>query len=131
MAESKKVGILEAEFRERVVDDLTKISDNQTVMTTCFDKLDKKLDLHIQKMDYELGGIQKMDEEQNTLIAEHIAGVETLKQMSATHDAKDEARFLQLEAPFRWVKTTLKLIAIVTPIVGATYGALVALGVIK
>lgn len=48
-------------------------------------ELDKKFELHKQKMQYEIAKINELDDHQNKLIDEHIQGVNTLKDMHVAH----------------------------------------------
>ena len=68
---------------------LNKISDQVTEQTKVIANLDKKVDLNIQKVQYELEKIHTLDEQQNQLIDKHIAGVNTLRAMH--EDAAFEA----------------------------------------
>ena len=72
--------------------------------------LDKKLDLHIQKTEYELKEINKLDQIQNEQLALHIQGVDTLKKLYESHEKADVERFASLEAPSKWLKFTAKLV---------------------
>ena len=85
--------------------------------------LDKKLDLHVQKMDYELSGIRVMDEQQNKLIDQHIEGVKTLRSIFEAHEKVDEkhfqdmssvlsARITVLEAPRKWIWQGFKYLSL-------------------
>ena len=86
--------------------------------------LDKKLDLHIQKTEFELKRINEQDEHQNRLLDEHIAGVNTLKELLEAHDRKDEVKFAKLEAPQKWWKMTSRITVKLVVSVGAIAGAL-------
>lgn len=99
-----KVLDLEKEFRKTVIEELKNIRISQDSLEECVDTLDKRVELHIQKTEYELASLNKMDQKQNELLAEHIAGVEgnresirALRVLAESHDNKDEARFAELE----------------------------------
>lgn len=85
--------------------------------------LDKKLDLHIQKTEYELQKINSLDEEQNEQLALHIEGVKTLKALYENHREESHRRLDALEEP-RKVLATIKRWLIG---VGALAGAVVAI----
>lgn len=84
--------------------------------------LDKKLDLHIQKTEYELKRINELDDVQNRLLDQHIEGVNTLKKMYEAHEADDLERFQKLEAPRRWAQFTVKVFITVGSIAAAVAG---------
>lgn len=64
-----------------------------------FSKLDKKLDLDIQAINFQLKSINKLDDHQNQLIDEHIEGVNTLKNMYALLKEEHDSRLKALEEP--------------------------------
>ena len=77
-------------------------------------ELDKKFELHEQKMQFEIEKINELDDHQNKLIAEHIAGVNTLRDMHRSHRKEAhqmikkladtcDARLSKLEEPSPWV----------------------------
>jgi hypothetical protein len=104
---------------------LNKISEQVTEQTKVMAKLDKKVDLNIQKVQYELEKIHVMDAEQNKLLDAHIEGVKTLKKMHDDHLEESDTRFEKLEAPRKWLKMTKNIILVV----GAL--AVAMLGIIK
>ena len=61
--------------------------------------IDKKLDLHIQKTEYELEAINRLDHEQNEQLRLHIEGVQTLKSLYDNHREESQARLSSLENP--------------------------------
>lgn len=65
----------------------------------CVNKLDKKLDLTRQEMKYEIKAINKLDEQQNKELAEHIEGVNTLKAMHKDMREHFDTRMTKLEEP--------------------------------
>ena len=93
--DNKKLLELEKEFRETVVSELARISKTQEDVQEELSDISKNLDLHTQKMGYELVLLRQMDDKQNILIDEHIAGVNTLKDLYELH----EARLAKLEVP--------------------------------
>lgn len=79
--------------------------------------LDKKLDLHIQKTEFELQKITNQDEIQNQLLDQHIAGVNTLKQIHLAHVEHNNLQFEKvdreieaLKEPAKWIRNTTKLV---------------------
>lgn len=78
--------------------------------TQCMQKLDKKLDLHIQKMTYELSNINELDQQQNALLDEHIKRT-TLA----------EKRLDTLEEPRKYIRTTAKIVMTIGAVAGAVY----------
>lgn len=90
---------LEKQYKELVIDELRKIADRQEATSKCISKLDKKLDLHIQKTEYELKAINSLDEQQNKLIDQHIEGVKGVIKLVETHNKAYEKRFQALETP--------------------------------
>jgi dynactin complex subunit len=102
---------------------LKKIASNSDETHKAVVALDKKLELHIQRTEFELNRINELDANQNKLLDEHIAGVNTLKNMYETHEKKDEERFSQVMAPAKWLLNTLKVVTIT----GGAAGALAAI----
>ena len=88
-------------------DAIEKVSDRALAIQEQVIKLDKKLDL---------------DEQQNKLLDEHIAGVNTLKEMHLSLKEEHDARLKELEQPKKfkeWLKKDLKyLLTIIGLIVG-------------
>lgn len=83
--------------------------------------IDKKIDLHIQKTEYELGAINALDEHQNTLLDEHIRGVRTLEKMLEAHERKDMDMWVKVTAPQTWWIQTVKLIGQASVIAGFVF----------
>lgn len=113
----------------------------ESVQSTSTDvkELDKKFELHKQKMEYEIEKINQLDAKQNTLIDEHIEGVDTLKQMHVAHreethkmikeltdycekqNKATDRRLERLEAPSNWMvwlKTNKKIVMAVVAAAG-------------
>jgi len=101
-------------FETIVVDELTALTKSVTSM-------DKKMDLHIQSTQYELKAINQLDEQQNTILAEHVAGVNTLKDLLVSHEAKDQKMFETLAAPTRWLGATVKVAGGISVFAGLVY----------
>lgn len=83
--------------------------EHRAETASSFSLLDKKVDLHIQKTEYELARINDQDEIQNKLLDQHIEGVNTLKKMFEVHEQQDIARFQKIEEPRRAIKYVTKL----------------------
>jgi len=92
--------------------------------------LDKKIDLNIQRTEYELKAINKLDEHQNELLAEHIAGVNTLKGIFESTQKVNEARLEKLETPGMVLKGVLKGLGVAGAIGTAIAGILKLISVI-
>ena len=109
---------------------LIKISDQVTDQGKILTKLDKKVDLNIQKVEYELSNIHETDQVQNKLIEEHISGVQTLQGIYVEHKKENDVRFEALEAPRKWLKTTKKILLVLGSIAAAVFGILKLFSVI-
>lgn len=99
---------------EEIIGLLSRMMDEQRDARTenmkAFSDLDKKVDLHVQRTEYELKSIHEQDAIQNKLLDQHIEGVNTLKRIYDAHDASNNARFSELEKPRQYLKTTTKLL---------------------
>lgn len=87
-------------------------------------KLDKKMELHVQKTDYELENIHRTDEAQNEILKEHVEGVNTLKKIQETYKEKTDKRLNKIERPFVWLKDTWKLLIALGTASAAIYAAI-------
>lgn len=96
-----------------------------------FSDLDKKVDLHIQKTEYELKNIHEQDAVQNKLLDQHIEGVNTLKKMFERHDKEDRERFAKLEEPRKFIKTVTRIVLWTGGIGTAVMGVLELLAKLK
>jgi len=94
---------------DEIIKLLRRISDSSDVMQENIVSLDKKVDLHIQRTEYELKRINELDEHQNRLLDQHIEGVNTLKKWCDQHEQANRERFEMLEEPAKWIKTTVKI----------------------
>lgn len=90
--------------------------------------MDKKLDLHIQKMDYELSDIKQTNTVQNEVLEQHhqrsdeLARDNDLREQAIRGDmAEHEARIENLEAPQKWAKTTWKVLLGLGALAAATF----------
>lgn len=103
---------------------LKRIESKSDCMSQSLATFDKKLDLHIQKTEYELRRINEMDEIQNKLLDQHIEGVNTLKKMHEAHEKIDLERFDRLESPRKWFKDSAKVLIAIGTFAGAVAGFL-------
>lgn len=84
--------------------------DARTENMKAFSDLDKKVDLHIQRTEYELKSIHEQDAIQNKLLDQHIEGVNTLKKIYDVHEASNNTRFAKLEEPRKFLKSATKAV---------------------
>ena len=106
---------------DEILSILSKMVDEQrehrSETARSFAELDKKVDLHVQKTEYELKRINDQDEIQNQLLYKHIEGVNTLRVMHESHVRENKEQFSQvdkeidnLKAPRKWVRATTKVV---------------------
>src|SRR5690349_16003825 len=99
---------------EEILSMLARMMDEQrehrAETSKSFSDLDKKVDLHIQKTEYELQAINKQDELQNALLDQHIEGVQTLRKIHEEHVKENNARFSKLEEPRKFLKTATRVV---------------------
>lgn len=95
------------EFELLVISELTKISLAVAKQAACQAKLDKTVELHILKVEYELDAIKVLDIEQNASLAAHIKGVRINKERLELQRAETNARLEALETPAK-VRLMLK-----------------------
>lgn len=107
-------------------------------LRTAFEKTDKKLDLHIQKTEYELQAIRELDRIQNEQLEEHIQGVkqahrrndllektlraEIFGEGSPNPEKSLKGRVEALEAPRKWFKDSKKMLLGAGTVAAAIYG---------
>ena len=96
------------ERSERHLEVLAKISSQVDHTQKCLDMLDQKVDLSVKKLEAEIVAINRLDEQQNRILEEHIAGVNTLKEMHELQKKEVAARLAELEKPGEWLKMTRK-----------------------
>lgn len=110
------------EKHQAIVEMLKQISESQLEAKEAVYQLDKKVDLHIQKTEYELEKINRLDDIQNQLLDQHIAGVNTLKKWCDQHEEANRLSFEKLEEPRKWIAMTTKIVlttgAITTALLG-------------
>ncbi len=141
MAKDKNSINKELNLMQRVSDQMKRTADSLQAVEKCVNKLDKKLDLHIQKMEYELTSINEQDKEQNKLLAEHSARSDALQKDNELREQDLLAKFIsykenaderlnKLEGPRKWLKTSRNILVYVGGGTSAIYGILKLLGVI-
>lgn len=123
-------------FKEHVEEDkhqnsthielLRKVSDQVDFSQKCLDNLNTKLELSHQTLRSEIEKINLLDEQQNKILDEHIAGVNTLKDLLATQreevkllNTALELRINSLEQPVIWLSTTKKVLITTGAIAGS------------
>ena len=84
--------------------------DARTENMKAFSDLDKKVDLHIQRTEYELKSINEQDAIQNKLLDQHIEGVNTLKKIYDAHELSNNERFAKIEEPRKFLKNVTKVL---------------------
>lgn len=98
---------------------LRSISDKADQTREMVSSIDKKLELHIQKTEYELKNIHELDGRQNELLDEHIKGVNTLKEWCDDHERANQERFQRLEQPRKWLEMTKQIVLWIGSVAGA------------
>jgi DNA polymerase III gamma/tau subunit len=93
----------------------------------CVQRLDKKVDLHIQKTEIELSQIAELDNKQNALLEEHSKRSDRLERDNILREEglrkEFEDRFQDIEKPREWIITTGKVLVWIASAAGALYGA--------
>lgn len=103
---------------EKILSDiLSRVEDSNSSIR----ELDKKFELHKQRIEFDIDRINELDARQNDLIDEHIQGVNTLKEMHVAHReeslkmihrlkescdmqmAATDTRLRELEKPSPWM----------------------------
>jgi hypothetical protein len=95
---------------------LKQISDQVFETKECFLKLDKKLDLEIQKIEFEIKAVSRLDAQQNDLLDQHMK-----------RTALAEGRLDSLEEPRKWWNQTTQKLTIWLTFVGGAVTFLTAL----
>jgi len=98
---------------------LQRLADQNLETQQSIFSIDKKLDLHIQKTEYELRGINDQDAIQNKLLDQHIEGVNTLKEIFQQHEKNDVERFQKLEEPRKFSKWAVGVLLTLGSVVGS------------
>lgn len=110
-----------------IMEALQKVLDKTEETSDCVRKLDKKVDLHIQKTEIELEHIRELDEKQNQLLDEHSARSDRLEKDNQLREQSlrqdFEGRFQEIEKPREWLKMTGKILFWTASSAGALYGA--------
>ena len=120
---------------DEIISLLTRMMDEQrehrSENAKSLSELDKKVDLHIQKTEYELEAINKQDAIQNQLLDQHIAGVQTLRAIHEEHVKENNIRFSRLEKPRELVKLTTKIVLWLGGLGTATLGIMQLINFLK
>lgn len=124
MADHKSEKELESEFRKLMLEGIHGVTRSQADIRDSLTKVESKLDLHIQKTEYELEKINELDDHQNRLLDEHIQGVRTLKEMHMLQQEYVDKRFDEVEAPKKALKLISKWIIGAGAVAGATFAIL-------
>lgn len=94
-------------------------------------RLENKVDLHIQKTEFELKQIQKLDAEQNLLLAQHAQRSEEIKRDNELREKRMreevfgerpnslKSRIDKLEVPQKWLEHTKSALLYLAAIGGA------------
>lgn len=109
----------------RLLDGMDNAKDSINVVDSKIGSLDKKVDLHIQKTEIELNKINELDLVQNTLLDQHIEGVNTLKKMLDLQERDFTDRLRRIEEPkvaFRVLKKWIVRIGSFATAVAAVVG---------
>ena len=100
---------------QKISDQMEKVADSVDSVKECMTKLDKKLDLHIQRMEYEIHGIKTLDKQQNQILEHHSARSDALQKDNALREvslrnelAIQSSRIEVLEQPRKWWQMTTK-----------------------
>jgi hypothetical protein len=101
---------------------LTKISDQQQEMTSCVKDLDKKLELHIQKTEFELKAINELDTQQNAILSEHVRRSNAIEESCKLRKEELEQRVEVLEQGPKLLKLFIKVCSGLAVVAGAFYG---------
>ena len=101
---------------------LGKISEQVEESNQCIAKLDKKMDLNIQKLQMEVQAINILDEQQNKQLEIHIAASDYLKKLYEEQKVTSERRFEKLEEPGKVLKFFKRSLIGLGAMAGAIYG---------
>lgn len=110
------------------VDLLRKLLDQSEDVSKIIDRMDRKMDLHIQRTEYEFEKIKELDETQNRILDEHVAGVNTLKAMLEVYKSEANQRLDSLEQPRKTLATLKTWIISAAAVVAAIMTILQLLG---
>lgn len=104
------------------------IKDKQDEGTKVVLELDKKLDLHIQKTEIELSSINKLDQEQNKLLENHIKRTALLEKSLEEHKFDNFKTFkdfsdkiVESSKPLEFLKLLSKLVLLIGGLSGSLY----------
>ena len=121
-----------------ILDTMREVLERTEETKDCVQKLDKKVDLHIQKTEMEFEQIRELDDKQNNLLEEHAKRSDRLEKDNALREEKLrleykeedkkihsdlDTRLQKIEKPRDWLKMTAKVIFWTASAAGAMYGA--------
>ncbi len=110
-----------------IKDALQQVLDKTGKTQDTVQKLDKKIDLHIQKTELELEHIAELDEKQNQLLDDHAKRSDRLEKDNSLREisirSDFEHRFRKIEKPREWIRMTAKVLFWAASGAGAIYGA--------
>ena len=120
------MGAIIVDENKFIIETMKEVLEEARETRGCVQQLDKKMDLHIQKTELEFEHIRELDAKQNLLLEEHSTRSDRLEK---DNKLREEAirlefgeRFEDIEAPRKWLTTTLKVGFWVASGAGAIYG---------
>jgi len=116
----------DVQFRELVTEELKKISSKQDQNNKDLNKIDRKLDLHTQKMEYEIEKIQDLDMRQNASLDEHMKRSDALEKNLNIYQNESNKRISKIEIPTK----ILAYVGIPLGVLTTVLGILIKLGII-
>jgi len=85
----------------------------------CVQAMDKKVDLGFQEVQHQFDATNKLDEQQNELLATHMRRTVALEKDVEIRDQAMNKRVSRVEAPFKWFSGTYKILISLGAIAGA------------
>lgn len=103
-----------------LIEKLFALSEGQEKTLSSVAELDKKLEINITETRHELEKIHKLDDHQNRLLEEHIAGVKAVKELVMSHKKEwgekiqsMDDRVVKIEEPRKALSLLIKIAAAV------------------
>lgn len=128
---------------EEISQDLKESKGEQKQLRECFEKLDKKVDLHIQKTEFELKRIIEQDQIQNDILAFHSQRSTELKRENDLMEKRLRAevfgegspapekslrgRIEALEEPREWLRGGKRILLATGGLAAAVFGIIKAI----
>lgn len=120
--------------KDRYLEALGKIQDTLCDTQRCVMGLDKKVDLHIQKTEFELQSIKDLDAQQNEILAQHhkrsdeLAKDNYLREVALRKDLSGlGGRVSKLEEPRKWLQGLWSVLLWIFALAGGLEALLTAL----